>query len=208
MVPLIPEVRMAPQLDIDLISNSILQNRKSNASREKANNWCHGLGIKRMDRTGRTIGMLVSRNWRSPFNGGGAGVMTSVSRAFAAVQNRKGQILGIIPGDFDGGKIVYKIGYPHPWVEIPIYTHLPLSGIEGKEPLSRNHINILSSDAIVALPGGAGTQSEIELAVHYGKPIICFTSSIDLNSSGIRSTDSLDEVKRFVVEVLKSLEKL
>ncbi|MCA9734381.1 molybdenum cofactor carrier protein [candidate division KSB1 bacterium] len=140
--------------------------------------------------------------------GGGAGVMTSVSRAFAAVQNRKGQILGIIPGDFDGGKIVYKIGYPHPWVEIPIYTHLPLSGIEGKEPLSRNHINILSSDAIVALPGGAGTQSEIELAVHYGKPIICFTSSIDLNSSGIRSTDSLDEVKRFVVEVLKSLEKL
>ncbi|MDH5458813.1 MAG: LOG family protein, partial [Nitrospinota bacterium] len=37
---------------------------------------------------------------------------------------------------------------------------------------SRNHIIILSADVIVAFPGGAGTHSEIQLALEYGKPLL------------------------------------
>jgi hypothetical protein len=56
-------------------------------------------------------------------------------------------------------------GYPNPWVEIPVYTHLPVSGMGGLDASSRNHINILTSDVIVALPGSAGTWSEVMLAI-------------------------------------------
>ena len=34
---------------------------------------------------------------------------------------------------------------------------------------SRNHIIVLSADHVVALPGGPGTRSEVELALDYGK---------------------------------------
>jgi SLOG cluster4 family len=50
---------------------------------------------------------------------------------------------------------------------LSIYTHLPLSAREGAKPLSRNHINVLSSAVIIALPGGDGTRSEIMLALKY-----------------------------------------
>ena len=43
--------------------------------------------------------------------------------------------------------------------------------------MSRNHINVLSSYVIVALPGNAGTLSEVELAVRYERPVIAFVES-------------------------------
>jgi predicted Rossmann-fold nucleotide-binding protein len=38
------------------------------------------------------------------------------------------------------------------------------SGDEGRDTLSRNHINALTADLVVVLPGGSGTLSELELA--------------------------------------------
>jgi predicted Rossmann-fold nucleotide-binding protein len=49
-----------------------------------------------------------------------------------------------------------------------------LSGIAGTDPRSRNHINVLSSDVVIVLPGNGGTESEMTLAVRYGKPVIAF----------------------------------
>ena len=89
--------------------------------------------------------------------------MTAVARAFVEIREREGLAIGVLPAGRDG--------YPNPWVEIPIATHLPLSGEHGEEPLSRNHINVLSSAVIVALPGGGGTLSEIRLARRYAKPL-------------------------------------
>jgi predicted Rossmann-fold nucleotide-binding protein len=41
--------------------------------------------------------------------------------------------------------------------------------------LSRNHINVLTSDAVLVLPGGSGTLSEVELAAEYGwTPVLLF----------------------------------
>ena len=41
---------------------------------------------------------------------------------------------------------------------------------------ARNCINVLSSDVVVACPGGTGTISEIALALKYGKPVIVLDS--------------------------------
>lgn len=102
--------------------------------------------------------------------GGGAGVMAAVSKAFHETPGRRGLVIGVIPG-------TPPPGYPNPWVELAIRTHLPLSGERGQEPMSRNHLNVLSSDVIVALPGSAGTASEVTLAVRYGRPIIAWVGS-------------------------------
>lgn len=105
-------------------------------------------------------------------NGGGKGVMEAVSRAFCAVPSRAGLVVGIIPCGDDPA--VPRPGYPNPFVELAILTHLPLSGASGTEPLSRNHINVLSSNVLIALPGGPGTASEVELAVRYRRPITAY----------------------------------
>lgn len=139
--------------------------------------------------------------------GGGQGVMTSVSEAFCAVPERVGRSIGIVPtepiGDGDAANGTFRAlpGYPNPFVEVPILSPLPRH-LPDAPPgtLSRNHINVLSSDAIVALPGNHGTRNEVGLAVHYGKPVILFGESehfADMPASLAR-TVSLDTVMDFV----------
>jgi uncharacterized protein (TIGR00725 family) len=104
--------------------------------------------------------------------GGGRGVSEAVSRAFHAIPGRVGLVVGIVP--CAEAPDVPRSGYPNPWVEVPIYTHLPYSGEQGTSQLSRNHINVLSSNIVIALPGGAGTASEVELAVRYRRPVAAY----------------------------------
>lgn len=40
--------------------------------------------------------------------------------------------------------------------------------------MSRNHINVLASDGVVARPGGAGTDNDADRAVRYGRPILAY----------------------------------
>ena len=76
--------------------------------------------------------------------------------------------------------------------EIIIRTHLPLSGEEGLDPLSRNHINALTSDLVAVLPGGNGTLSELQLAWEYGKKIIIY-----LGKGQVGGKTSQELVKEF-----------
>jgi uncharacterized protein (TIGR00725 family) len=103
--------------------------------------------------------------------GGGGGVMEAVSRAFCEVEGRSGLVLAILPCESDDPRR-YPPGYPNPWVEVPIHTHLAARGDDGDAPQSRNHLNILTSDVIVALPGSAGTASEVRLALAYDRPLV------------------------------------
>ena len=135
--------------------------------------------------------------------GGGCGVMESVSRAFAAVSNRKGKVIGIIPGTVheSAGVQCVPSGYPNRWVEIAIFTHLPYSGNRGHTSESRNHINILSSDAIVVLPGSDGTASEAALAARYRKPAIAwlqYRSQMTGLPDSVPVVTRFDDVKLFV----------
>ncbi|SUA89447.1 DNA-binding protein [Pandoraea pulmonicola] len=147
--------------------------------------------------------------------GGGGGVMTSVSEAFCAVPQRAGRSIGIVPTEaVDGGndsggssgdvhRETYRPlpGYPNPFVEVPIVSPLPRH-LPDAPPgtLSRNHINVLSSDVIVALPGSHGTRDEVGLAVRYGKPVILFgeVEHFAQMPAMLVRTASLDTVMDFV----------
>lgn len=135
--------------------------------------------------------------------GGGEGVMAAVSRAFHETPERAGAVVGVLPGDAQSGHPF--TGYPNRWVELAIRTHLPLSGARGTEALSRNHVNVLTADVVVALPGGQGTASEVVLAMRYRRPVIAFVASRDeipgLPTS-VPVASTLEEVARFVTGAL------
>ena len=164
-----------------------------------------GSGRHGHTRISKSLGRRLARMGVHLLTGGGGGVMAAVSEAFFNVAGRRGRVIGIIPGRVQAGAYAAHAGYPNPWVEIPIFTHLPLSGRQGTDPLSRNHINILSSDAIVALPGSAGTASEASLALAYGRPIIaCLPgpSQIPGLDTAVPVTHSLSTVETFVKTAL------
>ena len=129
--------------------------------------------------------------------------MAAVSKSFYDTPNRRGLVIGILPCDESLENP--KDGYPNQWVEIPVLTHLPSSGERGTEPMSRNHINVLSSDVIVALSGDAGTLSEVRLAVRYGRPVIAFLES-DQEIPGLPNSVSISSswegVRTFVITQL------
>ena len=136
--------------------------------------------------------------------GAGRATMTAVSRAFAEVETRSGLVIGVCPASDDNPGLT-RAGYPNPWVEVPILTHLPLSGPLGTEDRSRNHINVLSATVVVALPGSDGTASEVQLAARYGRPVIAFVgdrSDIPQLPDAVPATADLEEVKRFVRSAL------
>jgi uncharacterized protein (TIGR00725 family) len=163
-----------------------------------------GSGTERHTELAVGLGAWLATQNVHLLTGGGGGVMEEVCRGFFEVGNRTGRIIGIIPGD-ERGRRDPASGYPNPWVEIPIYTHLPLTGRRGAESLSRNHINVLSADVVVALPGSVGTASEVSLALRYGRPLIaCLDdrSQIPRLPSEVRVEPDLERVKAFVLSVL------
>jgi len=134
-------------------------------------------------------------------NGGGGGVMAAVSRAYHGVSPRAGLVIGVLPDEANGMRHLASPDYPNPWVDVPVYTHLPVSGIEGTDHRSRNHINILTSDVVIALPGNDGTRSEVDLAARYGKPVIAWFGTHPVSwtpPAGVRMAGSLEDVQRFV----------
>ena len=142
-----------------------------------------GSGVRTHDDLAAPLGRGLARMDVHLLTGGAGGVMTAVSRAFAMVEDRAGLVVGVLPGGAGDGSCDGSgdgaerggpppPGYPNPWVELAIRTHLTARGAAGDAPASRNHVNILSSDVVVALPGGEGTASEVALALRYGRPLV------------------------------------
>lgn len=99
------------------------------------------------------LGKLIAGEGWVLLNGGRpAGVMEASARG---ASEKGGLTVGILPGT--GGD------QASPYIDIAIVTGMGDA---------RNNINVLSSDIIVALPGGAGTISEIALALKNGKRVI------------------------------------
>jgi len=156
------------------------------------------------------LGGLIAGLGCDLLTGAGRGSMEAVSRAYFETSPRAGVVVGIVPGTVhplhaienrweEPVRFDLPPGYPNPWVEIAIYTHLPDSGPEGTLRSSRNHVNVLSADAIVALPGGAGTDSEMWLATRYGVPVIAFGEHAAPAPYGIELARTLNEVRAFLV---------
>jgi uncharacterized protein (TIGR00725 family) len=137
--------------------------------------------------------------------GAGEGVMRVAAEAFVAVPGRHGLSIGIIPGEVVDGVYQPRSGYPNPSVELQVFTHLPLRGLQGQEAMSRNHLNVLTAHALVLLPGGSGTASEAELAVRYRKPAILFGPEKDFRKfpAPLERTDSLERVCDWLLEKVR-----
>lgn len=155
------------------------------------------------------VGRLIAMLGYDLLTGAGRGVMEAVSRAFFETSPRAGIVIGIVPAEVHGlASLEQRVtvdplyepprGYPNVWVELALYTHLPDSGAKGTLRSSRNHINVLSADALVVLPGREGTDSEVWLARQYGVPAIAFGTHPHGAPHGIPHAETLDELRAFL----------
>lgn len=104
------------------------------------------------------IGKLIAKaGWALLTGGRNTGVMEAASKG---AQQAGGLTIGILPSENKNGMSEF--------VDIPICTGMGSA---------RNNINILSSDVVIACGSGAGTTSEIMLAMKAQKPIILLNPS-------------------------------
>jgi len=101
------------------------------------------------------VGRIIARHGWGLVSGGRGGVMEAASRG---CREAGGMSVGILPGmdDLDGND--------HCQFQIP--TNLGWT---------RNSLNALAGDAVLAIGGRAGTLTEIAFAWSYGKPILAAT---------------------------------
>ncbi len=121
-----------------------------------------------------SVGELIANRGYNLLTGAGDGVMTEVAKSFTETENRKGVAIGILPAvDYKGQKLD-KEEYPNPYIEVPMITPLSAKAQSDAMPFSRNLVNVMTSKALVILPGSHGTRNEVSLALMYKKPIILF----------------------------------
>lgn len=112
--------------------------------------------------------------------GGLSGVMEAACKGFKA---KSGLTIGIIPG--------YDKNDANSYVDIVIPTGLGLA---------RNVLVVKSADIVVALPGKAGTLSEIAYCLQFGIPVISLGS---WEIEGVMSAKTVDDVVGIAKELLK-----
>ena len=160
-----------------------------------------GSGTSEHDDHARPVGELLADLEVNLLTGGGRGVMRAVSRAFIRHRRGRGICLGVVPCASEADRASPLAGYPNEFVELAIYTHLPYSGPLGTHDLSRNHINVLTCAAIVALPGSDGTASEVSLALRYRRPVIAFALAprlLDNLPASVPRVDTILGVEQFL----------
>lgn len=120
------------------------------------------------------VGELLAKRGFNLLTGAGGGVMTQVAQSFTNVKDREGVSIGILPAvDYKGQKLD-KEEYPNPYIEVPMITPLSEKAQSDRMPFSRNLVNVMTSKALIVLPGSHGTQNEVSLGLHYNKPMILF----------------------------------
>ncbi|HEY9736526.1 MAG TPA: cytochrome [Trichocoleus sp.] len=103
---------------------------------------------------------LAEQGWTVLTGGRNVGVMEAACRGAHAAG---GLTVGIVPGNDNSGVSAA--------VDIPIFTSLGNA---------RNIINVLSSQVVVACGMGAGTASEVALAIKAGKPVILMQVDLEV----------------------------
>ncbi len=106
---------------------------------------------------------IAQQGWILLSGGRNTGIMEAVNRG---AKNAGGLTVGVLP---DRDKSAASDS-----VEIAIVTGLGSA---------RNYVNVLSSDVLVACgQGGAGTASEVALALKAGKPVILLSDRAESNA--------------------------
>ena len=134
------------------------------------------------------LGSLIAGQGWILLNGGrNSGVMDASARG---ARDQGGLTIGILP-DNDRSRVSDHI-------QIPIVTGMGSA---------RNAINVLSSDVVVACPGGPGTLSEIALALKAVKPVILFHFDADALPNRFEETGLVHraETAGQVIEIIKTI---
>ncbi|MBN3813479.1 DNA-binding protein [Paraburkholderia sp. Ac-20347] len=149
------------------------------------------------------LGQWIAGQGFDLLTGAGLGVMLSTARAFATTPGRKGRSIGIMPSEAHPVQGFAPLaGYPNPYIDLPVLTPLPRKQPDAPDDaLNRNYVNVLTSDVVVALPGGPGTLDEIRLATRFGKPLICVGPEAAFEGAppGTRIVAGLENVFAFVL---------
>lgn len=112
--------------------------------------------------TAYEVGRLIAQNDWILLNGGrNAGVMDASAKG---AHEAGGLTIGILPDDHRERASQY--------LDVGVVTGMGSA---------RNNINVLSSDVVIACAGGAGTLSEIALALKAGRPVVVL--SVDIGTS-------------------------
>ncbi len=155
------------------------------------------------------LGKLIAQHDFHLLTGAGGGVMLSVSRAFCNEKEREGLSIGIIPTlDYSAGLIATE-EFPNPYIEIPIVTQLEQKASSDNMPYSRNKVNVLSSHALIFLPGDHGTRNEAALALQHKKPMIMFgpEEAFKKFPEDTTRTDEIEQVRVFLEQTLLQIKK-
>ncbi|MDO9558015.1 MAG: TIGR00725 family protein [Coriobacteriia bacterium] len=95
---------------------------------------------------------IAAEGWVLLTGGRAAGVMDAVSQG---AREAGGLVVGVLPDEDTSSAS----------------SHLDIAIRTGMGD-ARNVVNVLSSDVVIALPGGAGTVSEVALALNAERPVI------------------------------------
>lgn len=135
------------------------------------------------------LGRLIAQKGWVMLNGGrGVGVMEASARGAA---DAGGLTVGILPDRSPHGA--------SPSIDIVVLTGMGDA---------RNVVNVLSSDVVIACPGGAGTLSEVALALKNGRPAVLLNFDPGPVLSGYASQGLLFAVKTPTEAVRKAEEIL
>lgn len=119
----------------------------------------------------RDIGILVARLGAHLLTGASYAVTEAAAEGFVSVKRRRGVCIGTIGRPtstaFDRpGLSQESIQYPNRHIEMVVYTTLPDSS-HGRDAPERHWVNLMSSNAVIALPGSVGTHDELQMAATF-----------------------------------------
>ncbi len=127
-------------------------------------------------REAERLGSLVAARGWVLLNGGRAcGVMDSSARG---AREAGGLTVGILPESTREGASAH--------CDVQIVTGMGAA---------RNVINVLSSDVVIACPGGAGTLSEVALALKYGRRVVLLGMEVGPALDHYRSSGQMDAAR-------------
>ena len=136
---------------------------------------------KEVEQIAQELGKKLAKVVDILVSGGLSGTMKAVCKGF---KDGGGLTIGIIPG--------YNKAEANVYVDIVIPTGLGLA---------RNVLVVKSADVVVALPGRAGTLSEVAYALQFGIPVV------SLGSWDIPGVLKVDSVEAAVLETEKILKR-
>lgn len=129
---------------------------------------------KDWDELAAPIGELIADMGYHLLTGAGPASMTIAAKAFVEKPGREGVSIGIVPVENYDGDLVPRELYPNPYIEIPVFTPLGTKEQRDSNPFSRNYVNVMTSHALVILPGDQGTRNEVSLGIQYKKSMILY----------------------------------